>query len=216
MEKSQSVKEIGKALSTFHTKMEKIKKDANNPYFKSRYASLSNILEQIQLPMAESGLSFAQLPDGDCLTTILIHNESGEYFQSCYNIHPVKNDPQGIGSAISYARRYALSAILGLLVDDDDDGNAASGKPSNGQENKQAAQDHKPGTITPNAKAETNGNYPPDTRPWLSEAQYNSALERINNGEAELFAKLEKEFRMKKAYRESLQDCAKLSHSLNQ
>lgn len=126
MEKSQSVKEIGKALSLFQTKMEKIKKDSLNPFFGKKYASLSTILESIQLPLAECNLIFSQIPDGDCLTTILIHHESGEYLQACYAIHPAKVDPQGIGSAITYARRYALSAILGLNVDEDDDGNASS------------------------------------------------------------------------------------------
>ena len=129
MEKSQSIKSLAKALMLFQTKMDTVVKDATNPFYKSKYASLSTILEHIQLPLAEAGLTFSQLPDGDCLTTIIIHVETGEYFQSCYNIHPAKVDPQGIGSAITYARRYALTSILGLNVDADDDGNAATVEP---------------------------------------------------------------------------------------
>lgn len=203
MEKSASVKNIGKALTLFQTKMEKVPKDSTNPFYKNKYASLSTILESIQLPLAESGLSFSQLPDGNCLTTILIHNESGEYLQSCYDIHPAKTDPQGIGSAITYARRYALSAILGINVDDDDDGNQGSTP-------KQDA--HTPGRIDPNPATKTS--YPEDTRPWLSEKQFDSAIERINNGEVDLYAKLDKEYRMKKAYREALLGCLNLENAL--
>lgn len=126
MEKSASIKEIGKALITFQTKMDKIGKTATNPFFKSKYAPLPEILEAIQIPLAECSLVFSQLPDGDSLTTIIIHTESGEFLQSSYAMHPVKSDPQGIGSAITYARRYALCSILGLNVDEDDDGNKAS------------------------------------------------------------------------------------------
>jgi hypothetical protein len=126
MEKSTSIVNLAKALLLFHMKVDKIKKDANNPFFKSKYASLSNILDEIDAPLAEAGIVLSQLPTGeDGLITILIHAESGEYIQSEYKIHPAKNDPQGVGSAISYARRYALTAILALNVDDDD-ANAAT------------------------------------------------------------------------------------------
>lgn len=229
MEKSQSLQNIGKAITLFQTKMEKVKKDASNPFFKSKYATLSNILESIQLPLAESGLSFCQIPDGDCLTTILIHNESGEFLQGCYSIKPVPEylkekdrdgnviyrgdsyiSPQGIGSAITYARRYALSAILGINVDDDDDGNAAS-KPHAPASTYTKPAEHKPGAVTPNPATQTDGG---DTRPWISEKQFNGALERINNGEFDLLEKLKREFRMKKAYRETLEGAANLSKSL--
>lgn len=124
MEKSENIIELAKGLSLFQTKMEKIDKTANNPFYKSKYASLASILEAIQIPLAESGLVFSQHPDKGELTTILIHTETGQYMMSSYDIHPVKNDPQGIGSAITYAKRYALTAILGLNVDEaDTDGN---------------------------------------------------------------------------------------------
>ena len=127
MEKSTSIKNIAQALITFHVKVEKIPKDASNPFFKSKYASLSNILETINDALNESGLSFVQFPTGENgLCTILMHAGSGEYFQAEYIMKPTKNDPQGIGSCITYQRRYALAAILGLNLDDDDDGNKAS------------------------------------------------------------------------------------------
>jgi len=132
MEKSQSLKNIAAALVLFHVKVESVKKDANNPFFKSKYASLSNILDVVNDPLNESGLTFCQFPtDTNGLTTILMHSETGEYIQATYEMTPTKNDPQGRGSAITYQRRYALAAILGLNIDEDDDGNAASTPPAN-------------------------------------------------------------------------------------
>jgi len=126
MEKSTSIKEIAKALLLFHSKVRKIAKSEINPFFKSKYADLPAILDSIQEPLQESGLSFCQFPEENSLTTILMHGESGEFLQGTYNLHAEKINPQGLGSAITYARRYALGAILGLNVDNDDDGNKGS------------------------------------------------------------------------------------------
>ena len=126
MNKSNNLQELAKAMILFSVKVESIKKDAKNPFFKSSYASLSNILDSIKEPLIESGLSIMQFPTGDYgLTTLLIH-ESGEYIKSEYSMKPSKDDPQGRGSAITYARRYALASILCLNIDEDDDGNAAT------------------------------------------------------------------------------------------
>lgn len=128
MEKSESIKNLAAALIQFHSKVSKIKKDASNPFFKSKYASLSNIQTEVEGPLNESGLCYSQLPDGEYgLTTILMHAESGEFIQSTYSMKPSKDDPQGRGSTITYQKRYALAALLGLNIDDDDDGNAGSG-----------------------------------------------------------------------------------------
>lgn len=130
MEKSQSIKSIAGALLLFQNKVGAVKKDAVNPFFKSKYASLNTIIEHINLPLSECGLSYAQFPDESGLTTILMHSESGEYLQSTYLMPVAKqNDPQAVGSAITYARRYALGAILGLAIDEDDDANAATQQP---------------------------------------------------------------------------------------
>jgi len=126
MQKSESIKNLTKALITFHVKVDTIKKDAKNPFFKSSYASLTNILDGINDALIESGLCVAQFPEGDYgLETILMH-ESGEWIQANYTMKPVKDDPQSRGSAITYARRYALASILSLNIDEDDDGNAAT------------------------------------------------------------------------------------------
>ena len=209
MEKSTSLQNIGKAITLFQTKMEKIKKDATNPFFKSKYATLSNILESIQIPLAESGLSFAQLPDGDCLTTILIHNESGEYLQSCYSMHPAKVDPQGIGSAISYARRYALSSILGLNVDDDDANAATHPQEKVYQAKALTPTPHEKGKIQPNVATVAGAELP-----WLSQKQFDELIYRINSGELDVLEKAKSAFRMKKEFRESLESAVEFSNNL--
>ena len=131
MNKSESIKDLSLALAEFHKLVGKIKKEATNPFFKSKYASLPNILEAIETPLEKAGLVFSQFPSGvNGLSTILIHSKSGEWMEDTY-IMPVakQNDPQAVGSAITYARRYALASVLGLNVDEDDDGNAAAQPP---------------------------------------------------------------------------------------
>lgn len=126
MNTSANTIEITKALIAFHKEIGKVKKDAKNPFFKSDYATLSDILDAIKEPLSSNALTFVQFPTGENgLTTRLMH-ESGEWLEDSYTMTPAKNDPQGIGSAITYQRRYALGAILGLNIDNDDDGNAAS------------------------------------------------------------------------------------------
>lgn len=126
MNKSDSIKELAKALSEFQGKCLKISKESDNPYFKSKYASLSDILNVITKPLSECKLSLSQMPDGKALTTLLMH-ESGEWISSTYEM-PVKetNNPQAHGSSITYAKRYSLSAILMLNVGEDDDAEGAT------------------------------------------------------------------------------------------
>lgn len=125
MNKSESIANLAAALCKFQANIGKVKKEATNPFFKSKYASLANILDVIQKPLAEAGLSLCQLPDADCLTTILMH-DSGEWIEATYCMPVVKtNDPQAMGSAITYARRQCLGAVLLLNIDEDDDGEKA-------------------------------------------------------------------------------------------
>lgn len=174
MEKSQSITNLTKALMVFQIKVSKIEKDATNPFFKSKYASLSNIQEAIYTPLMESGLIYSQSPTGiNGLTTMIIHAETGEYFLDTYTMPVSKqNDPQAVGSSITYAKRYALVSMLGLNIDEDDDGNAAS-EPEKKQE---------------------------DNRPWLNDKAYQQALSRIKGGDKEVFGKTKEAFRMKKEY----------------
>jgi hypothetical protein len=126
MKQSESILNLSKALFDFQSKAVKVIKKADNPFFKSKYADLPSILDEIHPHLISCGLVISQLPDGDGLTTMLIHANSGEYISANSTMHPTKSDPQSIGSAITYHRRYALCSILGLNVDQDDDGNKAS------------------------------------------------------------------------------------------
>jgi hypothetical protein len=99
----------------------RISKDAKNPFFKSNYASLPHILQEIAEPMEKAGLVISQFPNGDGLTTMLIHSDSGEFISATYTLQMVRNnDPQAQASAISYARRYAISSVMNLQISDDD------------------------------------------------------------------------------------------------
>lgn len=181
----KNLTKIATALTAFRIKASKITKDATNPYFNSKYASLSNILDAIQIPLEETGLTFIQTCEGDVLKTILVH-ESGEQIEASMPIHLVANTPQAMGSAITYARRYSLTVVLGLNIDEDDDGNTAT------------AAVVKPAQVAPSTER------PADNRPWLTEAQFNQALVRIREGEPDLFKQVTSAFKMKKDYRELL------------
>lgn len=134
MIKSESIKELLTALAKAQGKISAAKKDSTNPHFKSKYADLAACWEAIKEPLSSNGLSLTQwvttAEKGVSVVTVLGHS-SGE-FMSSEATFPVKDigNPQSMGSSITYARRYCLSAAIGLVADDDDDGNAASQKPA--------------------------------------------------------------------------------------
>lgn len=125
MTQSDKLDKLVEALVGFHAEVGTIRKDSTNPFFGSKYASLSTILSQVLPVLTKHGLTIIQLPSGTGLTTTLAHT-SGQYISQTMDLMPVKADPQAQGSAITYARRYAVSAVLSLNVDEDDDGNAAT------------------------------------------------------------------------------------------
>ena len=130
MNKSESIKNLATALHKAQGQIKHAIKDAANPFFKSRYADLVSVWDAIRDAFQANGLSVSQMPDMDgekpVLVSILMH-VSGEYLESRILLNPAKNDPQGIGSCISYYRRYSLQAIAGVCADDDD-GEAAHGR----------------------------------------------------------------------------------------
>ena len=131
MNKSETIIELSKAFAKTQKEMKQPLKDANNPFFKSKYVPLENVVEAITESASKNGLSFTQFPSSDeagnvTVGTLVMH-ESGEWIEyDPIKMKPVKNDPQSIGSAITYAKRYALSAIFGITSDQDDDGNEAT------------------------------------------------------------------------------------------
>lgn len=123
---SAELTELAAALAAAQGEFEAVAKDSTNPFFKSRYAGLPQVVKAAAPILATHGLSVTQLPGlGDTLTTCVMH-KSGQWIASTMQLRPVKNDPQAQGSAITYGRRYAYMAALGLVADEDDDGNAAS------------------------------------------------------------------------------------------
>lgn len=142
--KSESIANIAVALVKFNGEVSKIEKDSSNPHFKNKYASLDNIIDEIRPILHKHGLSIMQFPGGDgdkfTMTTMLLH-ESGEWIESQPIVmKPVKNDPQGIGSCTTYARRYSLSAFLSLNTGEDDDGEGASGDRNTSPNNNESRQ----------------------------------------------------------------------------
>ncbi len=128
--KCESV-ELYTAIGNVQQNVGKIKKSSDNPYFNSKYADLPTIWEKIKAELNSNGLVVSQHPvsteSGMGLETIIIHIGSGQMISSTVSSKTDTSNPQKMGSAITYLRRYALCSILGLQVDDeDDDGNKAS------------------------------------------------------------------------------------------
>lgn len=121
---------LHKALAKAQSEFPLIKKEDTNPFFKVKYAGLPSVLEVVLPVLHANGLYLVQTPvsDGERIgvVTDITHAETGECISGRFTMALAKNDPQGAGSAITYARRYALVAMLGLNVDEDDDGNSAS------------------------------------------------------------------------------------------
>ena len=129
MNQSESIAKLATALSIVQGKLKHAKKDSANPFFKSHYADLESVWEACRSLLAENGLSVMQFPgyyqEGTMsLTTVLTHS-SGEWISQEMSLPVSKPDAQGSGSALTYMRRYALAAVVGIYQADDD-GNAAS------------------------------------------------------------------------------------------
>jgi hypothetical protein len=133
MIKSEAINELATALAKAQGEICAAKKDSENPFFKSKYADLASVWSAIKEPLSKNGLSIVQTID--CkkddlfevyVETVLLHS-SGQFLTSLIPVRAKDDSAQGMGSAITYARRYALAAIVGVYQDDDD-GNAASGK----------------------------------------------------------------------------------------
>ena len=91
MERSEKINSLSKALFIFHGEMGKIAKTSSNPFFKSKYADLPTILDAISEPLQKAGLVIISIPDGEGLTSILLHSESGEYISATAIMKPIKN-----------------------------------------------------------------------------------------------------------------------------
>lgn len=120
---SESINELASALAKAQARLHGAKKDAKNPFFKSNYATLESVYEAIREPLAEQGLSVIQptefIDNQTFVRTVLLHS-SGQWIDGLYPVITQKNDPQGLGSGMSYSRRYSLMAMVGIPASDDD------------------------------------------------------------------------------------------------
>lgn len=135
MEHSTSIINLSAALCKAQKNFKTALKKKINPYFHSKYADYSEILRCVKEPLNNEGITILQPIKDDVVETILLH-ESGEFISSITKIYNISNKPQDYGSAITYARRYALSAILSIDSDEDDDGNIANGNNQPNNQNK--------------------------------------------------------------------------------
>jgi hypothetical protein len=125
---SESIQKLAAALVKIAAAVENPHKNAQNPHFRSSYADLAEIINTTRHVCAEHGVALVQSPgmsDGLCTVETLMVHESGEWIRGEAASPIQKQDPQGVGSAITYLRRYSLAALLGI-AQEDDDGNTAS------------------------------------------------------------------------------------------
>lgn len=124
--------ELAPAFVAFQASLNPVEKSAVNPFFSSKYAPLPEVRAALQPKLAAHGLALSCLPavvEGENGLRFVLLHESGQYLDGYWKLTPAKRDPQGEGSDTTYKRRYGEMAITGAVVDEDDDGNAASAQP---------------------------------------------------------------------------------------
>lgn len=124
--------EMIKALNKFRTQLIQPKKTADNPFFKMKYVALEGVMEAIYKALDGTDLAYIQkvrnMENGEKgVETLIFHSTVGVLYSGVFSLMPKKNDPQGFGASITYAKRYQLSAMFGISSDIDDDANAAIG-----------------------------------------------------------------------------------------
>jgi hypothetical protein len=130
MKQSETIDKLYPAFIAFQAEVPSVLKDGNNPHFKSKYATLPAITESVRPYLAKHGLGFTQslaYREGVQLIFTRVMHTSGQWMEDeGYILNPTKNDPQGMASAVTYARRNTLGATCGIVTEEDDDGNKAS------------------------------------------------------------------------------------------
>lgn len=139
MNATENRSELFKAISDAQGEFKTVEKNAVNPHFKSKFAPLDSIIEMVRPILPKHGLSAMQFTDiqdnGIVVETIIAHS-SGQYISGKLFMPAVKQDPQGYGSALTYGRRYGLAAALGIVSDEDVDGNVNGDGKKKGEEKK--------------------------------------------------------------------------------
>ena len=166
---SENVNEIAAALAKAQAAMDNASKDRTNPAFKSKYADMASVRDAVNGPLSSHGIAYVQAPattaDGVTVETRLIHS-SGQWLASVVGAAPKAYDPQSIGSAITYLRRYSLMAMVGIAPEDDD-GNASSGR-----------QDGPPQWREPQRREEPQERSRPEPAPQTAPQKWNDAARK--------------------------------------
>jgi hypothetical protein len=190
MEKSETIGNLTLALSKVQAQLKPAKENSKNPFFKSNYADLGAVWDSVRGLLAENELSIVQMPtDVGGLTTILSHS-SGEYLASTMYI-PSKEDAHGVGSAISYGRRYALAAFIGVVTGDDDGNSAVNGST------------HKASTSKSSS-----------SKPKLTSDQYKAMAKAIEEGKSEVVKQKMNGYVLNKTQSDNLNKLIKLAQTL--
>ena len=131
MNKSESLNDLAASLAKAQGVIKDAKRDSTNPFFKSKYADLASVWEVCRKPLSDNGISIIQSVTSSgnehWLDTLMLHS-SGQWISDTVRLVLKDDSMQGLGSAITYARRYQLAAFCGIAPDDDDDGEAATGR----------------------------------------------------------------------------------------
>ena len=170
---SEIITDVAKALLCVQRTVQPVTKDAENPFTKSWYASLNSVMDACRDALIENGIWLClypvpvEQPNSLGLVTKLTHAESGQWQTSLAVVPLPKADPQGMGSAMTYARRYALTAMLGMVTEDDDGEGATNGKKSPTRPKLPAIHPESQRGQQPNPSA-TNNSSIPSNRPSAS------------------------------------------------
>jgi len=190
----ETIKNLAKALVKATAQIEGASKDSMNPHFRNKYADLASVTDAIKIPLNDNGLTYSQiihrLEGGVGVETLIIH-ESGETMSNGITFVPApKNDPHGYGSALTYARRYSLSACFGV-IQEDDDANGASNKLPIQVPAKPVTKPQPPKTVTKEVK---------ELQPFTEE-KYKKLLE-LHETDPTLLDKLQDHYRITQEWKE--------------
>ena len=170
MKTSTETNELFTALALAQGEIEGAEKDGKNPHFGNKYATLTSVIDAVKKPLAKYNLAIIQSPDCDpesptpkiWLSNRLVH-KSGQWLETQYFMKPQQDTPQAWGSAITYARRYCLMAILGVPAEDDDGDAApqprASSQSAQNNFNRQNPPMKKTGSLSPLQKHNITNDY---------------------------------------------------------
>lgn len=195
------MEQLAKALSAAQSEFGTVPQSGKNPFHKSTYSTIEDYVNAAKPVMARHGLSISQAPNlvdsQFVLTTILMH-ESGEHIVSNQPIFATKQDAQSMGSAITYARRYAYGAVLGMASGDfDDDGNAASQKNQQSKPSQAAATPARPVNQTATPPTDGRGSTNPTIEERVNAAPHLGGLKTLYEGLNKELAAMSEEERKK-------------------